>query len=277
MDRVDVIYGLNTTRYQHRTLPTVPLKRLDRKVTFFEFTPFIIGASVPLVHTWNALPLNRNFIVSFELEIPRYLGGPSDAQVRRGLRILNSPRCKKILALSEFAQNYARGRFERHGFGHLTEKMQVFRGAVPDFERAEENLAHRAARPDLAAKPLSAIVIGTQLFRKGGMYAIQAFEQLRASGLDVRLTLVGDFEARSYAFGEGIPDAEDWRARARSHDWIRFTGPVPYSHVSTELLAHDLCIYTSLDESSRLVADRGGHAGRTRNRRGRLRVSRTSR
>jgi hypothetical protein len=65
----------------------------------------------------------------------------------------------------------------------------------------------------------------------------------------LRLTLIGDFETTSYAFGEGIPDANEWRARARSHDWIRFTGPVPYGHVFTELLAHDLCIYTSLDES----------------------------
>jgi glycosyltransferase involved in cell wall biosynthesis len=244
-----VIYGLNTPRYQHRTLATVPLRKLDRGVTFFEFTPFILDASVPLVHTWNALPLNRDFIVSFELELPRYLGGPSDDQVRRGLRILESARCKKILALSEFAQKFASRRFERFGFGHLNKKMQVFRGAVPDVEAADENLAKRAARASLEAQPLSAVVIGTQLFRKGGMYAIKAFERLRANGLDVRLTLIGDFETTSYAFGEGIPDANEWRARARSHDWIRFTGPVPYSQVFSELLAHDLCIYTSLDES----------------------------
>jgi len=244
-----VIYGLDTPRYRHRTLSTLPLKRLDGKVTFFQFTPFILDWSTPLVHTWNAIPFNRDFIVSFELELPRYLGGPSDAQVRRGLDILTTDRCKKILALSDFAHRYATQRFERYGMGHLAQKMDVFRGAVPDPLPANETIAARANRPPFAEKPLSAVVIGTQLFRKGGMYAIQAFERLRECGLNVELTLIGDFETDSYAFGEGIPNAVEWRARANGKDWIRFIDPVPNSQVFTELRAHDICIYTSLDES----------------------------
>jgi len=115
--------------------------------------------------------------------------------------------------------------------------------------QGKEPVALSTTRAPFADKPLSAVVIGTQLFRKGGMYAIEAFEHLRAQGVDVQLTLIGDFETDSYAFGEGIPDADEWRARARSHDWIRFIGPVPNKQVFAELSAHDICIYTSLDES----------------------------
>lgn len=244
-----VIYGLDTPRYQHRTLKTLPLKILDRNVTFFRFTPVVLDWSVPLVHTWNEIPFNKDFIVSFELELPRYLGGPSDAQVRRGLNLLDSERCKKILALSDFASRYATQRFERYGMGHLARKMEVFRGAVPDPLSADHGAAARAGRPPFAARPLSAVVIGTQLFRKGATYAIQAFERLRARGLNVTLTLIGDFESESYAFGAGIPDAAQWRARAAGHEWIRFIGPVSNRQVFDELRAHDICIYTSLDES----------------------------
>jgi glycosyltransferase involved in cell wall biosynthesis len=243
-----VIYGLDTERYRHRTLKTLPLQKLDRGVTFFQFTPLILDANVPLVHTWNAVPLNKDYVVSFELELPRYLGGPSTAQVKRGMRLLDSDRCKRILALSDFAQRFARQRFEEFGFGHLADKMEVFRGAIPDVYGPEGRPAKRA-RASFADKPLSAVVIGTQLFRKGGMYAIQAFERLRAKGMNVELTLIGDFETESYAFGEGLPDAETWRERARSHDWIRFTPPIPNSRVFPELLAHDISIYASLDES----------------------------
>lgn len=243
------IYGLNTQRYCHRTLSTLPLKRLDKKVTFFQFTPFVLDWSVPLIHTWNALPFNRDFIVSFELELPRYLFGPSDEQVRRGLDILASDRCKKILALSDFASGFATQCFEQFGYGHLAAKMDVFRGAVPDPVNGDDSLTVKADRVSFAEKPLSAVVIGTQLFRKGGMYAIQAFEKLRAQGVDVQLTLIGDFETESYAFGEGLPNADEWRAKASAHDWIRFIGPIPNKQVFAELLAHDLCIYTSLDES----------------------------
>jgi len=244
-----VIYGLETKRYKHRTLSTLPLRKLDRGVTFFKFTPFILDRAVPLVHTWNALPLNKDFIVSFELELPRYLGGPSEAQMLRGMRLLESDRCKKILALSDFAYGFARQRFAQYGFEHLAHKMAVFRGAVPDASLTIDGFDVERERSSVSEKPLSAVVIGTQLFRKGGMYAIQAFERVRARGLDVRLTLIGDFEAHSYAFGDGIPNADEWRARARSHDWIRFTGPIPNYQVFQELYAHDLCIYTSLDES----------------------------
>ena len=244
-----VIYGLDTPRYRHRTLSTLPLRRLDGKVTVFQFTPYILDWSVPLVHTWNAIPLNRDFIVSFELELPRYLNGPSDAQVRRGMDLLASPRCKKILALSDFARRYATRRFEHYDMGHLAAKMDVFRGGVPDPTPQGDTVPSGVDRASFGEKPLSAVVIGTQLFRKGGMYAIQAFERLRARGLNVRLTLIGDFESDSYAFGKCIPDAAEWRARATCHDWIRFTGPVPNSQVYMELRDHDICIYASLDES----------------------------
>jgi glycosyltransferase involved in cell wall biosynthesis len=244
-----VIYGLGTPNYRHRTLQTLPLKRLDGRVTFFKFTPFILDWSIPLIHTWNAVPLNRDFIVSFELELPRYLHGPSDAQVRRGMEILASSRCKKILALSEFARQYAVRRFEQFGMPHIAEKMVLFRGAVPDPLSSSDPVGSRADHASFAAKPLSAAVIGTHLFHKGGMHAILAFERLRARGFNVTLTLIGDFESKNSAFGEGIPNPVEWRARALSHDWIRFTGPVPNSQVFTELREHDICIYTSLDES----------------------------
>lgn len=244
-----VVYGLHTQRYCHRTLKTLPLKKLDGKVTFFKFTPFILDWSVPLVHTWNSVPLNRNFIVSFELELPRYLGGPSDEQVRRGLAILATDRCKKILALSDFAYRYTVQRFERYGMGHLANKMSVFRGGVPDPLPAGVTVSPNAIRASFAEKPLSAVVIGTQLFHKGAMHAIQAFERLRALGLDIKLTLIGDFETNSHTFTEGLPKATEWRDRANSHDWIRFIGPMAQSEVFTELRSHDICIYTSLDES----------------------------
>ena len=163
--------------------------------------------------------------------------------------MLASDRCKKILALSDFAYRFAQKRFEKYDMGQLTAKMAVFRGAVPDPLPVGDEVASRPKRAPFAEKPLSAVVIGSQLFHKGALYAIKAFEQLRAGGQDIRLTLIGDFETSSHTFGEGLPDATEWRAYANSHDWIRFTGPVPNAQVFAELRAHDICIYTSLDES----------------------------
>lgn len=242
-----VIYGLNTRKYEHRTVAKATLQRLDTDSTYFKATPFVLDASVPLLHTFNVIPVNKDFIVSYELELPRYLGSPTSAQLQRGMRWLDAARCKKILALSDFAYRYARKRLEKAGFNRAVEKLGVFRGAVADPLRGSALPDARHASFD--EKPFSAIVIGSELFRKGGMHAIRAFERLRDEGLNVRLTLIGRFEPHCYALREHTPDAAEWRERAASHDWIEMKAAVPNAQVFEELRAHDICLYPSIDES----------------------------
>jgi len=256
-----VIYGLHCRRYTHRRLATLTLKTLDKESTFFQRTPLVLDATVPLVHCWNVIPVNKNFIVSFEFELPRYLGAPSPTQMRFGLRMLESSRCKGILALTDFAFRHARRMFERQGFGHLVHKMSVFRGAVPDPGPALDPATRIASQPSFRDKPLCAILIGSELFRKGAVQAIRAFENLRAAGLDVRLTLIGDFEDCSYVWGNDLPDPKEWRARAAGHDWIRFQSSIPHARVLEELRAHDICLYPSLDESLGWLTVEAGMSG----------------
>ncbi len=244
-----VIYGLPREKYTHMEVLTAPLKALDGKTTFHAFTPFILDLSIPLIHTWNAIPRNRDFIVSFELELPRYLHAPSDEQLRRGMELLRSSRCKAILALSDFAYGFAKNNFAKHGFPDLVDKMSVFRGAIIDPLDPQGIPERRSPRASFADKPFSAVVIGTDLFRKGGMYAIQAFENLRARGFEVDLTLIGDFGKDSYVFKNYLPNADEWRDRAKSHSWIKFSGAIPNAQVFDVLRAHDICLYPSLDES----------------------------
>ena len=256
-----VIYGLPTPHYAHVTLPRLPLRRLDRHSTFFQFTPLVLDVRVPLLHTWNMIPVNGDFVMSFESEVPRYLGKPADWQMRFALDCLSSPRCKGVLALSEFARRGAIRTFEAHGHGQLKDKLGVLRGGVWDpFSRG---MSPPTAPPGNGQnRPLTAILIGTHLFHKGGMYAIEAFERLRAQGLDVRLTLVGDFEPRSYPFRDQMPDREAWRRRAASHDWITLMPPVPFAQVFQLLLSHDVCLYPSLDESLGWLPIEAAMAGR---------------
>jgi glycosyltransferase involved in cell wall biosynthesis len=257
-----VIYGLDTKRFSHRTLCTMPLNVFDSASTFYAYTPVVLDLSTPLVHTWNSVPMNKDFIVSFELELPRYLGTPTPGQIRRGMAILSSRRCKAILALSEFAYNHAKRVFAERGIPDLVKKMSVFRGGFPDPLEKLRIEKNEQARVSFRDQALSGIMVGAALFRKGAMYAIRAFERLRASGLNVRLTLIGSFEASCYAFREDTPDAEEWQARARKHDWIRFEGSMPNAQVLKELSAHDICLYPSLDESLGWLTIEAGMLGK---------------
>ena len=218
-----VIYGLDTPHYRHEKLPALTLSKLDRSGTFFSFTPLIVDVGVPIVHAWNSIPLNKDFVLSFELEIPRYLGGASDRSIEFALRMLRSERCKAILPLSEFAQNWALARFEKFGYNDLVGKTKVFRGAVRDpldqFPGARIPL-------DITDKPLRAILIGTQLFHKGVTFAVQAFQRLRAMGRKVELTIIGNFESWSHGFKDQIPYSGNWRESIAQESWITLRGPV---------------------------------------------------
>ncbi|HEY0794649.1 MAG TPA: glycosyltransferase family 4 protein [Acidisarcina sp.] len=244
-----VVYGMDSEKYVHQTLHVAPLKKLDmRKGTFFHFTPLIIDASVPLVHTLNRIPVNKDFIVSFELELPRYLLRTTPARIRFAMKLLRSSRCKKILPWSEFAYKNAAKRLTDFGFADVIPKMEIFRGGFRD-PLLRPGLPPRPRAAAFGAEPLTAVIIGTHLFRKGGMYSIQAFEKMQAMGMNVRLTIIGDFEKHSYAFGALTPDLDRWRARAKSHDWIDFMGPIPNNEVFNQLRRHHVCLYPSLDES----------------------------
>src|SRR3982751_2886615 len=79
-------YLLPVPGYRFVTLRRLPLHRLEKGGTFWGNTPLLLDRSVPLVHTWNMLPPNaRRFVISFELELPRYLGRPRPWQMRTGL------------------------------------------------------------------------------------------------------------------------------------------------------------------------------------------------
>lgn len=239
-----VIYPFELENFKHKRVLKLPLKVLDKNSTFNEFTPLPVNISPNLLHTWNSIPRYGDFIVSFELELPRYLGNPSESEIEAGLKMLASRRCKAIAALSEFAARNARTFFKERGYEKLNEKICVLRGTVPD-PRRKYNLIPKISDK----KGLRAVVIGTQLFRKGGMFAIKAFEKLRQIGVDVELTLIGKFEDSSYVYGDFVPDAVKWTEKAKSYDWVKMLPPVSNKEVFEQLAKHDLCLYPSVDES----------------------------
>lgn len=243
-----VVYGLQTRDYAHYEIPRLPIHRLFDRHEFLKNTPIVAPSRAKLFHTWNMIPAFGDFIISYELEIPRYLGSKNEALVKFGLSKLASERCKNILALSEFSKRSAERIFERHGFERLKSKLSIFRGGLTD-PLSEKLFEINGSHAPHDTKPFKAIIIGTQLFRKGGMFAIEAFEILRKQGLNVELTIVGQFEASCYVFRNNIPSSDAWGARAQSHPWVNFLPPMPFSKIYGLLRSHDICLYTSLDES----------------------------
>jgi glycosyltransferase involved in cell wall biosynthesis len=240
-----VSYGLPTRRYQYRRLRSLPLRRLDRRGTFWSETPVVLDNSLSLLHTFNQIPVSRHpFIVSFENELPRYLGRPSGWMQELGLRLLRSRRCRRLLALSEVAARVARERFRSRGAPEVAAKVDVFRGGIAP-------PAETAAPPEERARgSLRLLFVGADAFRKGIVPVVRAVEGCRRGGLEVELTVISAVRGGAgYTHREYTPSAREWRRKLEELPFVEYHAGLPNQRVREEMRRHDVLVFPTFDES----------------------------
>lgn len=247
---------LNTVPgYIYCTLRRLPVEKIGLRSTFWQYTPLVMDNSVELIHTFNMLPMNGKFVVSFELELPRYLGDPKPWQMRMGRKIIASDRCKAMLALSEAAANLARRSLISCGLTKAAEKVQVFRGAVPAVTELPERTAPRG-------RPIKLLFIGRDGLRKGLVPLLLAMDDLRAAGVEVHLTAVTVVaRGNSYVFREHTPSIEQWKQKIHSMPNVTVHESLPNTQVRQAMRDHDLLVLPTFDESLGWVVAEAGLDG----------------
>jgi len=241
MERVS--YMIPSRRHRYIRLHRIPLQWWDSRGTFFDQTPIVIGPKVDLVHTFNQIAVNRDFVVTAEMELPRYLGGSKNWQMSVGLKYLASDRCRGIWPLSEAARSYITRRFDAAGYGFLSEKVAVFRGAVT----ASANAGHD--RKSVQSATLKLLFVGGDGLRKGLRPTLEAVQSLRRGGIDVQITVVGRPEAESYIVPGARFPTTDLDAMLAGEKWIRHFSSLPNAKVRHLMECHDLFVLPTMDES----------------------------
>jgi len=243
-----VSYSLPVKETEFRRLLSLPIHRLERKGMFYKNTPIIVGQKVDLIHTWNTIPLsNIPFVISFENEIPRYLGTASKWQEAFGLSILNSNRCLHLLALSEIAAKLAREKMLTLGYPGIASKIRVFRGGVDvkspceNCKMSVEDIGHN--------RPLKMLFIGGDLFPKGFVPTYMALDNLVKKGANISLVVVGQLKERGYALKENTPSAQEWREILGNSDWVTHHNRLPNKDVIKLMHESDVLLFPSYDES----------------------------
>jgi len=239
--------------YEFATVRRLPLHWLERTGTFWEHTPVVLDRSAHLLHTFNSLPLNGRFVVSFELELPRYLDRPRAWQVRIGHEVLRGPRCRAILALTELAASLARRDLDASGFPEAARKVALFRGGVAP---------GRIKRAPVGNGPLRLLFLGREAFRKGIVPTVDALEQLHRGGLELSLTVVSALpDVETYTHREHTPAADAFKVRLSSLPWVRYYGSLPNAQVRRLMRSHDLMLLPSFDEAQGWTAIEAGMEG----------------
>lgn len=161
--------------------PQSPLARYLPWADAFGFFP---GPGWDLIHTVNAVPLltNRPFIVTFEDYLPRTPEDRGFFWLQRPLRrLLLSPRCVRLLAMSEYGIRIFRRQNAQSGvLDRLLSKTEVLYPAV----------APRSETPKKLGDRLRLCFVGSDFMRKGGPALLRAHQMLKANGVPVETTIV---------------------------------------------------------------------------------------
>ncbi len=251
-----VSYAMKIPGYEYRKVKRVSMHRLDRKGSFWAYTPILWDRSVDLVHTFNMLPMNaRRFVMSCEMELPRYLGVVQSWQQRMGHRLLASNSCRAILALSDIACRQGREKFESLGFPQISEKIQTFRGTISAPEAF-------VARDRDSREPIRLLFVGRNALRKGIVPTINAIQILRDGGVDVRLTLVTTLDVSDdYVFDSATSSIPELRSRIESSPWIMHIDRASNEAVRRWMGEHDAFVMPTFDESLGWVIVEAGMDG----------------
>ncbi|MEO1680297.1 MAG: glycosyltransferase [Pseudomonadota bacterium] len=252
-----VSYALAPEGVHYTKLSSLPIHRLARGEGPLRVCRALIGPRQDLVHTFNHIIVNRPFVVSFESELPRFLGDPSDATLRLGFRLLAARRCRAVLALSEAAAHAARLRMEALGVTGIADKMQVFRGGIT----VPESLS--VPHPDKAHGPIHAAFVGSNSIRKGIEATLHAARALRDAGVDVRLTAICRSQSRTYC-APMEHDGDAIIADLAAEPWVTHYPALPNAEVLRLLHRAHLLFFPSIDESLGWVAVEAGLCGAAR-------------
>jgi glycosyltransferase involved in cell wall biosynthesis len=243
-----VSYLMDVPGYAHTVVRRVPFQRLERMLksrgNFWGNTPLVVRPRVPLLHTFNMLPMNGPpFVVTLEARLPFYLGPHRDWQHKIGHAILGSDRCRGILAFSDTAATLARRKFDRLDRPDIVAKITTFRGAVLP---SNQDVPRSAPKPD---DPLRLIFVGANGLRKGIIPLLDAIEQVRSEGANITLTVISSLPQRDYILPQDTTSAEATRQRLIDTPWVDYHRSMPNPDVRCAMATHDLLAFPTIDET----------------------------
>lgn len=243
-----MVYGLPVTGVKFSKRIYFPWKYLrsdPRLEHTYAFLPF---PRCDLYHLWNGILLNRRpFVTSFESYLPRVFHGRCDFHYRVAMRRLQSPDCRRLLAMSDFARRFFCWQHRNEIDDSLASKIEVFAGGVSVPDHAIDLRLEALAAS--GSGPFRCCFVGHEFFRKGGYPVVQAFARLAKSHPDVRLVVVSRVEANDYASREPHERTAEMRDTLRTAPWVEWHESLPHAEVLRLMTTCRLGLLPTLDDT----------------------------
>lgn len=242
-------WSRRTRPLDRRRITSAILDRCGCRVTprlRFTFTrPYAVDCD--LFHFFNTVAdVRRPWITTFETSLPRWGDAPPSLKAR-GLRLLGSDSCRRLIAMSEAARHIAtsewRDALSAADATLISEKLEVLHPPQAVILEPASTWTDDTA--------LFAFV-GGDFYRKGGLETLEAFHRLEAAGVrNWRLVMVGHLD-RLGDYASRADDSSRLRARellaALSHR-IEHHSRLPYPLVLDLLKASHYCLLPTLADT----------------------------
>lgn len=198
---------------------------------------------VDILHFSNGVSYGRTPWVShFETLLPRFSGlmtryhGKNKAAlkmsplIQRGFNALQSPSCKRVMAMSQAALNMQNDLLLELPF---EERESILNKTIVLHPPQETFVDQPVLRQYDAANPIRFILVGSGFFRKGGREILNAFDNLiRIENAPIKLVLVSSLRLDTYAAKETESDINWANQFLRDHpDWIEHYESLPHDTV----------------------------------------------
>lgn len=185
--------GPRQSRHRVKVRSYAPLNKLRSNLDGLTlFSPLDTGGA-DLIHAFNRVPLNlKPFVIGFESHLPRVWGLEGSAYEKVLIATLQSRRCRRIVAISEYAaRNFrvsvAEAKLDDATKLSLTNKLEV---RYPNLDVPDQAPASQPLGDELRAT-----FVGAHFGRKGGCVAVRMAEIALRRGLPIRFTIVSSLQA----------------------------------------------------------------------------------
>lgn len=197
--------GPRQSRHSIRRTYYAPLNKLRSNLDGATlFNPMhTVGAD--LIHAFNRVPFNlKPYVIGFESHLPRVFGLERSLYEKLLLNALRSTRCRRIVAISDYAARGFRQSLADSGVGaglrsELEAKLVRRYPNLPIGENWGEQVA--------VDTPWILTFVGNHFARKGGCTAVRIAELCLERGLDVRVNIVSTLQSGGAIWTD--PDSVD--------------------------------------------------------------------
>lgn len=194
-----------------------------------------------LLHFFNTLNVgSRPWVTTFEYVLPR---GNDPLYFDFGLRRLQHPSCRKLIAMSSFALRSQQRLLDTKRYvGALADKLTVLHPPqMPLFDSVE------AKRP--IGDRIVFTLVGDDFFRKGGALVLSVFDALLQTGAPIRLNIVSRLSFGDYTSGSSAADQAAALAIFAKHDAIRHYSGIPNATVVNLLRDTDVGLLPTYEDT----------------------------